>query len=551
MPDYFPNASNFSIGSSSNLSTVHGNQHNNYQIGTKSRRKQFSIENEEEEQRLAEYRNVRLGDIASIKHLGNSISYSYERLNETSWVRSECERSFFAAEVMSKSGKVSSTVVSYHGPEKEEAWKKDFHQFSGALNTTNVRIWGFNRSETPLLLLHNDLVPLAHFLDSVGGLGQLYLEILRRQLGCYDRELWLDSSRGVLCCGPEGPYCRIPYDIPPDLPVVLSDGKLLQEDTLVQYLATLKRSRDLDREVVWGLSYFSYTSAEPSDMRVDRPTVISSLTNTTIAVVDAGMSSIGARGSSCLGEREELSNGLTRFKLKHHRRHLELDWVWDWDWGWDWGWVEAWIAQSPMVFHAHGISMEANLSKYDLILPYSYNGTLSRSRTKRRRRQECDPIYLFACPSRASTFWSFAEDGHLPIPDDLCKHLGLPVKFSLKCIQRHFSTQTYKAMRDYQILRGFDPTTADFARHCGFDDLDFYPVQSSLPVATISRQFEDLDDSDFVVIEHESTDDRYCDESIPLLFGEVPPESTEMPEPAPEPAPSSTTFWLRLALPFL
>ncbi|KAL0575963.1 hypothetical protein V5O48_006017, partial [Marasmius crinis-equi] len=187
-----------------------------------------------------------------------------------------------------------------------------------------------------------------------------------------------------------------------------------------------------------------------------------------------------------------------------------------------------------------------------LISPGTSNGTLSRSRTKRQRRQKCDPIYLFAHPSRASTFWSFKEDGHLPIPDDLCKHLGLPIELSLTCYQRTFPTQTYKAIRDYQILRRFDPTTSDFARHCGVYDYVFYPVQPSLAAATTSGRFEDLDDSDFVVIEHELMEDRYCDESISLLFGEVPPDNMETPvsEPALALAPSSSTFWSRFALSF-
>ncbi|KAL0563699.1 hypothetical protein V5O48_018365 [Marasmius crinis-equi] len=563
MPDYFPNASNFSIGDSSNLSTVHGNQHNNYQIkiGKKSRRKRFSLENEEEEERLAEYCDVRLGNIVIGKELGSSASkrFDYDKLE---WVVG-CERKSFAAVVLSKGGKVTSTVVSYHGPEKEEAWKKDFHQFSGALNATNVQVLGYNRSETPLLLLHNNLVPLAHFLDSVGGLGLMYLQLLRAQLRCRDSELWLDSSRGVLCRGPEGPDCDITYGISSDLPVVLSDGKLLQEDALVQYLATLKRSRDLDRKVARWLSYFSFASAEPSDMRVDRPTVISSLTNTTIAVADTGMSSIRARGSSCLGEREVLSNGLTRFKLEHHGRHLELDWNW-------WEAKRAWVAQSPMVFHAHGISMEANLN---LIVPYISNGTLSQSRTKRRRRQKCAPIYLFTRPSQASTFWSFEEDGHLPIPDDLCSYLGLPVKLSLKCIRYPFSTQTYKAMRDYQILRGFDPTTADFAQDCGLYDYEFHPVQPSLAVAsTTSGRFENLDNLGTPILDNLGTpilsfswsavlfthphdthvasvgaksedvtveDLESVYRSLPTLFGDIPVED-DMPQAT---EPSRATVW--------
>ncbi|KAL0575959.1 hypothetical protein V5O48_006013 [Marasmius crinis-equi] len=514
MPDYLQNAQDFSIGDNSNFSTTHGDQHNNnYHItaGKVSQRKHYIVGTEEEEARYAEYHDVKYGDIVIGRDLGCSVDEKYDEKRRQRVL--QCERRSFTAEVRNKVGKVSSsyTIVQYRGPEKEEAWKRDFDQFSGAF---------------------------------VGGLGHMYLEILRLQLGCADSELWLDSSRGVLCRGPEGPYRLIPIDYGSSynesaFPSVPSDGKMLREDILVQYLATLQLSRDLDCAFVRGLAGL-FESSHTIDMRVDRPTVISSLTSITIAMADAGITSIWASGSSCLGEREMLSSGLTRFTVKHHGHHLKLDWIrfeaWD-----------AWIAQSPMAFHAQGVPLEGDLN---LIVPYTSNGALSRSRTKQQRRQECETIYLFACPSRASPFWSFEEDGHLPILDDLCKYLGLPIKLEFKCRKRSFPTQIYWAMQDYQILRGFDPTTADFAQHCGFYDFVFDPVQSSLAVAATLSQFEDLDDSDFGVIKHDTADDKYCDGSIPLLFDEVPPKSMEMPERQPAPAPSSNTFSSRLPSPF-
>ncbi|KAL0575958.1 hypothetical protein V5O48_006012 [Marasmius crinis-equi] len=386
-------------------------------------------------------------------------------------------------------------------------------------------------------------------MSNVGVLGHMYLEILRLQLGCRgDSELWLDSSRGVLCRGPEGPHCRIPpsySDYKSALPNVLSDGKLLQQDALVQYLATLKLSEDLDPVVVEMLAN-PFSASRTTGRRVDRPTVISSLTNTTIAVADAGMSSIRESGN-CLGEREVLSNGLTRFTLEHRGRRLEL--------GWGWVWFEvrdAWMAQSPMAFHAHGIPLEGDLSEYDLIIPERLRGTLPRSATKQRRRRECAPIYLFAYPSRISTFWSFEEDGHLPIPDDLCKYLGLPIKLSLAYYQDSFPTLTYKAMRDYQVLRGLDPATADFARHSGFYNYKFYPVQSSPAVATTSGRFEDLDDSVSIGVKSHSEDVESVYTSLPALFSDVPVEdgmSTDAPEPA-ESSGVMTSVWSRLTSSF-
>ncbi|KAL0578378.1 hypothetical protein V5O48_003599 [Marasmius crinis-equi] len=162
----------------------------------------------------------------------------------------------------------------------------------------------------------------------------------------------------------------------------------------------------------------------------------------------------------------------------------------------------------------------------DTILPYELKGSLSRSRSKRQRRQEYKTIYLFVRSLPASVFWSFEEDGRIPIPDDLRKYLGLPTKLLPEFKTFPFQTKAYKAMRDYQILRGFDPTTADFARHCGFYDLVFEPVEPSL-TTTPSRLAEP--DVAAVDPEHETTEDLY--KSLPALFGDVPAED-DAPEPA-------------------
>ncbi|KAL0575960.1 hypothetical protein V5O48_006014 [Marasmius crinis-equi] len=106
-------------------------------------------------------------------------------------------------------------------------------------------------------------------------------------------------------------------------------------------------------------------------------------------------------------------------------------------------------------------------------------------------------------------------------------------------------------MRDYQVMRGFDTTTSDFARHCGFYDFVFEPVESSL--ATTSSRFEELDVADS---QHETTED--VSKSFPVLFGDVPVESPflvhssssidDMPEPAES---SSASVWSGLASSFL
>ncbi|KAJ8089575.1 hypothetical protein PM082_014831 [Marasmius tenuissimus] len=62
----------------------------------------------------------------------------------------------------------------------------------------------------------------------------------------------------------------------------------------------------------------------------------------------------------------------------------------------------------------------------------------------------------------------------------MCCDLGLPVQldFGNNFFARSWSTDHYKLIRQYQTLRGFDPTTADFARHLGYGNI-FQPLDDS------------------------------------------------------------------------
>ncbi|KAL0568463.1 hypothetical protein V5O48_013519 [Marasmius crinis-equi] len=299
---------------------------------------------------------------------------------------------------------------------------------------------------------------------------------LQIQMDCYyDETLWMDTLRGVFCRGPKGPYWvgvgALGFE---DLP---SDAELVKEDTLLRYLI----SRNQDRVVVNGLSL--EWNGGTSQLEVNQPTVISTLTDTILAV---GSGVWNEEEESCLGEREELVNGATRFSLLHNGRRLELESDWEESW-------RGWLAQASNIFHAHGISLEGDMREYKLVLPELLTGTLSNSEAQQRRRKESPPIYLFIPPLSASTFWSFDPDGQNPITTDLCHHLGLPISLELRCGTYCWRTETYKALQTYQIARGFDPNTNEFARHnryCIYKIVEqpfssrFEEIESSEPTKT-------------------------------------------------------------------
>ncbi|KAL0565328.1 hypothetical protein V5O48_016696 [Marasmius crinis-equi] len=178
---------------------------------------------------------------------------------------------------------------------------------------------------------------------------------------------------------------------------------------------------------------------------------------------------------TCVGEREVMDSGQTRFTLKDQGDYLDLRLHQQEAW-------LAWLVQAPGVFHALRVLLDNDLTDYHLITPeIRLNGYLSRSEDTRQRRQK-QPVYLFVCPPSPDTafescttqslhWWSCHPSGEPSLSEDVCEQLGLPVELSLWVGRfREFSWQSeqYKALHHYQLARGFNPDTLDFARYLGY-----------------------------------------------------------------------------------
>ncbi|EEB94436.1 hypothetical protein MPER_06752, partial [Moniliophthora perniciosa FA553] len=96
------------------------------------------------------------------------------------------------------------TAITNEGEDAQEAWEDDFKQFSRASRTGLFKLFGVNRSHIPMLIFHNELIPAAHFYTGSFWM-YMYIHCLLNNKQCSRSELWLDTSRGVLCKGPIGP----------------------------------------------------------------------------------------------------------------------------------------------------------------------------------------------------------------------------------------------------------------------------------------------------------------------------------------------------------
>ncbi|KAL0578869.1 hypothetical protein V5O48_003149, partial [Marasmius crinis-equi] len=496
--EYFRGVQNLSIGDHGNFSTVHGDQIQHNYYSTEVKKRKFIVGSEEEENEYAEFPEIKRADFVASRNIYRSYRRFYDK-EQRKYVEFKGERTAVAGDV--RIGGVASKclAVQYSGQEAGEISKSlvVFGRLDGTLLLAGV----LNRSQTPgkcaiggdKSLKHPDartywwyvldacvwrladsmadLVPITDLENRLGNLEWAYLGTLQRQMGCSSHELWMDTSRGVICRGPGEPSWFTVWHL--DFEDVPSDAELLKEDVLLRYLV----SRNQDRKVVYGLS-FPWHNLKTSQLEVNRPTVISTLTNTIIAV-GSGVWKEGRR--SCLGEREELANGATRFTLKCNGRRLEL--------GFDWREVkDDWFAQAPSIFHAHEIPLEGDMLKYKLVLP-DLKGTLSNSKAKQQRREDSPPIYLFIPPLSTTTFWSCDPDGQNAITTDLCHHLGLPISLSLERREYSWMTESYEALQAYQIARGFDPHTTEFARH---NQYRIYEITDQ-PFAS---RFEEINDSE-------------------------------------------------------
>ncbi|KAK1217450.1 hypothetical protein PQX77_019887 [Marasmius sp. AFHP31] len=452
---FFQSAQNTQITGGS-FNHVHGDQVNYTTTIVQAEKKELTL--------LDEYYYVKRGAIYKLKENGRYLWEEGEK-----WI-----------EILDRPGRVF-TLVEYSGPEARKAFEKDFAMLISGLTLNGPQVYGYNLSAAPSMLMYNELVPAAQV--NAGIVGRIYLYNLQFQLGCETEELWLDLGKGVFCRGPPGPQPRLSiWRFENQLPLT---AELVQEDVLLRFLAGLK-SEHVDEVVVGGVAFSGALTDVPE--RVLRPTVISTLTNAPIAVTNNTWTShwMGWRGGFQKHHPLLPSNTSSRFTLAGGVR-LSLGWNWDAE--------RAWMTQAWSVFGARGISMEEDLSVYRLVFPRALmSGHLSDSEARQRSQQ---PIYLFVRPPpfdldnvRTSSvhFWSFDEDGQSPLSHNLCQDFGLPTMFSISQYPYSYSwsNEAYNSLRQYQLLRGFDPSTADFARSLGYENI-FQPLSDSDRFAQVGK----------------------------------------------------------------
>ncbi|KAG7097889.1 hypothetical protein E1B28_005202 [Marasmius oreades] len=466
---FFQEACGVSIGQGT-FNAVTGNQTNNTYNHCifEQRKKKRTI--------YDEFLDIQRGLVRRIKDLDHieSLNFWNSRLQEYEVFR--VERTISTAKIHGDSSSSSFTVVSYKGQDAQKAWKTEFRQFSETTNTTEMQLYGINRSSVPLLIFHGELLPVAHFWDRLGVFGQGYASTMAwNVLECEESEVWINPEQGTLIHGLEGPdYLADHMEFSTVETLPSSIELLLDEDVSVRYFSRLPLVKEFDREVINMLDHGSEIGKETSPIS-NQPRVFSTKTNSIIAVRSGSY----WNRFGCLDDQVIMPDGRTRFTLTDEGSELRLysDHYDD---------QNAWLLQASSVFHRLGISLDDDLSSYKLVSPSIYfRGSIEGS----QRPLEDPPIYIFLHPfppfklleteSVLSTHtWSYDENGEIPIPRHQCEDLGLPTELSMNSIESvayRWPSETYKPIHKWQIARGFDPTTTDFARYLE------YPIYEVMP----------------------------------------------------------------------
>uniref|UniRef100_A0A0W0FII7 Uncharacterized protein n=1 Tax=Moniliophthora roreri TaxID=221103 RepID=A0A0W0FII7_MONRR len=327
------------------------------------------------------------------------------------------------------------------------------------------------------------------------------------KLNSLENQLWLNSRTGRVSSGPNGPFAgglftSIPYnceDMPSAMEMATADtcvrffnqtgaGNLdfhvsqyawrQRSFTCIQSLLGIDSPDDDHTHKFWrrstrrGFWYCNICDHIACDevqdfigkLRFD--TVYSGAQLDKIAILKEGPAYTWDHWSGALSDQILIDNGLTRFRFQVGSYYSSIH-------------FSTRVLGNAWVLQAHRLNLSTSGSETCFIPCLRFDLHL-----KPRRKQfgvsdlEILPIvYLFLRPPALCladidswlnhvSFWSFDKNGTSEISEMECKRLGLPYIASdeVHLNSSTWSKYTYDGIHAWQVARGFDPATADFAR---------------------------------------------------------------------------------------
>ncbi|KAI3595885.1 hypothetical protein WG66_008858 [Moniliophthora roreri] len=392
-----------------------------------------------------------------------------------------------------------------------------------------LQLFAINRSKIPTLLFYDEWLPFGHLYSKVEGTFwegyylNIYTNAWARRMGlfatCKDRltcpqinpgttsNLWLNSRTSRVSLGPEGPYAGNASTIvlynSEDMPSAMEMAK---GNTCVRFFSKTGAG-NLDPDVLqyahfrrsimpienllgigshnpgWKCFLFwekdtcgpwrchhcgCITCDEVRDFigKLQFNSVYSGVELEKVTFLKESLAYTWVTYSDMLSDQTLIDSGLTRFQFNVRLRDI---------------------------FHIHFHTKVLGKAWYGCRRPIGPSYLLVAQRFVFFLRMESPPeqfsvsaletlpiVYLFLRPpppcladfdswmSQVS-FWSFDKDGSSEIPETERKRLSLPkITFSFAQLRlERWSKCVYDGIHAWQVARGFDPTTANFARSLG------------------------------------------------------------------------------------
>ncbi|EEB91235.1 hypothetical protein MPER_10439 [Moniliophthora perniciosa FA553] len=415
------------------------------------------------------------------------------------------------------------TAISYHGRDAKKVchrstslpgsffssssqiWKKEFMKWSRANDPAALlQLFAINRSKIPTLLFDDEWLPMGYLQTKAKGTFWecLYLHVYtntwqnKPEVLMLDHEngLWLNSRTGRFSSGPKGPFtrargrvqylvriCLLRWKWPPPTLVSDSSAKLEPGMTLMCYNMPPKKAPTCVLRACWVLTQIVMITAPHGEgtlvvvFGIVRLVTISRVQLDKIAISKEGPA---YRGYSCvLRDQTLMDSGLMRFQfgvLSQGIHTIHFNYIYIGTSSFE----DAWLSQ------AHRLDLPASGSETCFIPRLQVYLQLDVQREQFGVPDLANvslflrppPLYVAEIDSWLSqiTFWSFDENGTSEISETECKRLGLP-NINLHCVDldlRTWPKHVYNGLHAWQVARGFDPTTADWARSRGLPILE-------------------------------------------------------------------------------
>ncbi|KAI3615664.1 hypothetical protein WG66_011803 [Moniliophthora roreri] len=511
------NLTNVSISGRAQIQNVEGDQCNDYRTTIEAQTVHVhgkavlkEIRDEKDNNDDGEYNQFHQlirGDLCNIKEIYRDSALIAELQNDgRGWLkRPEIRRTvqLHTSKVRGEKGRF--TVISYHGKDAQKAWRQDFRDYSQNQNPYRFQIFGINRSQVPALIFYDEMIPFANVFKEESPLMNLCTIILREQLGCSFRRLWVDSKKGRVCSGPEGPYFKAPPRYSATVSAIPLTLEMFKEDIFARFLG---QEGDSDMDIVmlyltdilcWE-SHFSIVnlnelhvelhsscghgvhSFSPDLLRSLRFDTVYSASLEPIARLRGEVRTTWDLRGSTFDHCTNIGHKMTRLRLDRTIRKLYRGDCFRSELTDDLEVDSGWLAQCHNVFAAQDILDGSERCCF--ILSYFLTICVTPAKLNVLNPSPAVPpfVYLFfpALPPRSADlstlqswsltfgqnyYWSLDRDGTSRLPEDACASMDLP-QLTPKPIQVRLDLwpkKAYNTVYKYQIARGFDPTTTQFA----------------------------------------------------------------------------------------